>query len=82
MNSRTHRPALVWRVPDLGRLRAFFAPPVVAPVDEPATLAAMFGELLAAVRSVGTPEQARAFENRIGREVQGEVRPLLSGVPR
>jgi hypothetical protein len=80
MNPAGRRP-LTWRTPTLGRLRAFFAPPAL-PAGEPdaAALASAFGELLAAVRSAGTPDQVRAFEQRLGRVLQLEIRRFLSGV--
>jgi len=71
-----------WRVPTLGRLRAFLAPPAVAPAGEPdtAALATVFAELLTAVRGAGTPDQVTAFEHRLGRALQAEIRRFLSGV--
>jgi hypothetical protein len=81
MNHARRRPVLAWHRPTLGRLRAFFAPPAL-PAGEPdaAALASEFGELLAAVRGAGTPEQIRAFEERLGRALQLEIRRFLSGV--
>jgi hypothetical protein len=66
-----------WRPPALGWFRAFFAP---AREPDTAALAAVFAELLAAVRGAGTPEQVRAFEHRLGRALQIEIRRFLSGV--
>jgi hypothetical protein len=82
MNPTRRRPVLPWRGPTISRLRAFFAPPAVLPTGEPdaAALAAAFAELLAAVRGAGTPEQVRAFEQRLGRALQLEIRRFLSGV--
>jgi hypothetical protein len=81
MNPARRRPVLTWRGPALSRLRAFFAPPAL-PAGEPdaAALAAVFAELLASVRGAGTPEQVRAFEQRLGRALQTEIRRFLSGV--
>ena len=81
MSPARRRPVLTWRGPTLGRLRAFFAPPAI-PAGEPdaAALAAVFAELLAAVRSAGTPEQVRAFEQRLGRALQHQIRRFLAGV--
>jgi hypothetical protein len=81
MNPARRRSVLTWRAPTLGPLRAFFAPPAL-PADEPdtAALAAVLADLLAAVRSAGTPDQVRAFEQRLGRALQIEIRRFLSGV--
>jgi hypothetical protein len=81
VNPARRRPVLAWRRPTLGRLRAFFAPPALPATEpDPAALAAVFAELLAAVRGAGTPEQVRAFEQRLGRALQTEIRRFLSGV--
>jgi hypothetical protein len=73
--------ALTHRGPALGRLRAFFAPATLTPGEpDTAALAAAFAELLAAVRTFGTADQARVFEHRLGRAVQREIRRFLSGV--
>ena len=82
MNPTRRRSVLSWRAPTLDRLRAVFSPPALLPASEPdaAALAAVFAELLAAVRGAGTPEQVRAFEQRLERALQLEIRRFLSGV--
>jgi hypothetical protein len=70
------------RVPTPGRLGAVFAPPVVAPTHDPdvAAVAALFADLIAAAHHVGTPAETDAFERRLGRAMQVEIRCFLAGM--